>query len=106
MKSRMIIDKHTGAKFWYNENNQYHREDGPARIFITGEKEWWIDGKLHREDGPAIIRPNKKYYGWYFTGMHVPFVAWCNLTEKTDEEIVLLKMKYDININEVWTMGR
>ena len=109
MKSRMLIDKITGAKYWFNELNQYHREDGPARIFTTGEKEWWINGKLHREDGPAVITLDvhcRFRSRWYYNGMHVPFPAWCEMTNKTEEEIVLLKMKYNADINEIWTMGR
>lgn len=38
-----------------NEKYKWHREDGPARIWKDGTKEWWINGQRHREDGPAII---------------------------------------------------
>jgi len=30
-----------------------HREDGPAVEYLTGTKEWFINGLAHREDGPA-----------------------------------------------------
>jgi hypothetical protein len=43
-----------GSKFWRNENNELHREDGPAIEWSSGTKKWWFNGKLHREDGPAI----------------------------------------------------
>jgi len=44
----------SGTKEWYL-NGKKHREDGPARISSNGSKEWWLNGKLHREDGPAKI---------------------------------------------------
>ena len=37
---------------WYLNGN-YHREDGPAIEYISGDKEWFLNGQLHREDGPA-----------------------------------------------------
>ena len=43
-----------GNKIWYNEQNQYHRDDGPAVEWADGSKEWWLNGNLHREDGPAV----------------------------------------------------
>jgi len=48
-----VIDKQ-GSKFWYNDRNELHREDGPAIEWFEGSKEWWINHKRHREDGPAI----------------------------------------------------
>lgn len=36
---------HIEFSIWYNENGKLHREDGPARTFIDGKKEWWINGK-------------------------------------------------------------
>lgn len=45
------------SKFYYKDGS-LHREDGPAREFANGIKEWikewWIGGLLHRIDGPAI----------------------------------------------------
>ena len=40
---------------YYNDNGEYHREDGPAYIGSDGSQEWWLNGERHREDGPAII---------------------------------------------------
>jgi hypothetical protein len=56
-------------KYWsihyYNENNEYHREDGPAIEYSDGTKFWYKNDERHREDGPAIQFANglKKY--WY-----------------------------------------
>lgn len=38
---------------WY-KNGKSHREGGPAKIFLTGVKQWWYEGLLHRLDGPCI----------------------------------------------------
>ena len=43
-----------GTTRYYNEQNQPHREDGPAVEYADGTKSWWVNGKRHREDGPAI----------------------------------------------------
>lgn len=48
----MKTDKY-GHRFWYNQDDQLHREDGPAIEYANGTKEWWLNGQLHREDGPA-----------------------------------------------------
>lgn len=55
-----------GSKFWYL-NDQRHREDGPAVEWDDGNKEWYLNGKLHREDGPAVeyISGTKS---WYLNG--------------------------------------
>jgi hypothetical protein len=53
---------------YLNEKGQYHREDGPAREFINGTKEWWINGKYHREDGPAVER-SKGSKEWWLNGL-------------------------------------
>lgn len=47
--------------FWLNPNKVYHRINGPAVIYKSGEQ-WWEHGKLHRLDGPALIIVNTKRY--------------------------------------------
>ena len=46
---------------WY-ENGEWHRTNGPARIFFgklhNNARCWYIHGQRHREDGPAIERDN------------------------------------------------
>jgi hypothetical protein len=39
-----IIDKY-GTKRWYNENGEYHREDGPAIEWFDDFNEWYINDK-------------------------------------------------------------
>lgn len=43
-----------------------HREDGPAVIWDTGQKEWYQHGKRHREDGPAVELHFRNE--WYLNG--------------------------------------
>ena len=52
---------------YYNNDGQLHREDGPAVVKATGDKEWYINGKRHREDGPAVeyVSGDKV---WYING--------------------------------------
>ena len=59
-----------GTFRYYNENDELHREDGPAIEYADGEKWWFKNAKLHRENGPAIERVscnNSYYYNgiWY-----------------------------------------
>jgi hypothetical protein len=42
----------------------YHREDGPAREWADGTKEWFLNGKRHRIDGPAVEWDNGERI-WY-----------------------------------------
>ena len=57
------IDRYENKR-WYDSNNKYHREDGPAYEGVSGTKYWFKHGKWHREDGPAIEVANggKFYY--------------------------------------------
>ncbi len=51
--------KNSTGEFWF-KNGLYHRENGPAIIYLKGREEWFLNGKRHREDGPAIIDFNGK----------------------------------------------
>ena len=37
-----------GNKFWY-KNDLLHREDGPAREYSSGKKEYWYNDKKYSE---------------------------------------------------------
>ena len=58
---------HDGTQIWRNENDELHREDGPAVIYPDGENCWYIYDKLHREDGPAVFCRDGRQY-WYING--------------------------------------
>ena len=53
----------SGNKVWYL-NGKLHREDGPAIECVNGTKEWYLNGKLHREDGPAVEYSNGTKLWW------------------------------------------
>jgi hypothetical protein len=38
-----------------------------VRIYPSGDKFWYLNGKLHREDGPAIERSNGDKH-WFLNG--------------------------------------
>lgn len=56
-----------GSVAYFDENFQYHREDGPAYKLKTGFTAWYIHGELHRDDGPALIDPGREEV-WYQHG--------------------------------------
>jgi hypothetical protein len=55
---------------WVNEQGIVHREDGPARIWVDGNKEWIINGKRHRLNGPAYEYSNG-LENWWVNGYWV-----------------------------------
>lgn len=52
-------------QFWLDENQEYHRDGGPAVKYAEGGEEWHQHGKPHRDgDLPAITdsQGSKGYY--------------------------------------------
>lgn len=43
-----------GDKYWKDQEDILHREDGPALEYADGSNEWFVHGERHREDGPAF----------------------------------------------------
>lgn len=71
--------------FWYKENTDiYHKEDGPAIEYYTGEKVWYKDGKCHRIEGPAVQYGNGTKQYW-LDNIWYPDV-------KTDEEWIIFQI--------------
>lgn len=48
----------------YCKNGKFHREDGPAVINAHGFVQYWKDGKLSNEDGPAVVYMNGEVEYW------------------------------------------
>ena len=63
MKITKDIDDYGNIRY-YNEQGQFHREDGPAVEYAYGTKAWYLNDKPHREDGPAVewACGDKSYY--------------------------------------------
>jgi len=45
VETRFDIPKEDGDLFWL-KNGEYHREDGPAYISISGCEEWYLNGQI------------------------------------------------------------
>ena len=54
----------SGDKAWYLDG-KLHREDGPAVEYASGSKAWYLDGKRHRQDGPALEWADSGNKYWY-----------------------------------------
>jgi len=48
------IEYEDGSKYWF-VNGKRHRIDGPAFECTDGSKVWFVNGKMHRIDGPAVV---------------------------------------------------
>jgi hypothetical protein len=64
---KCIINEY-GTKVWKNKDERFHREDGPAIEYTSGDKFWYINGKLHRDNGPAKDCANGDKL-WYRNGL-------------------------------------
>jgi hypothetical protein len=69
-ESIMTVDE-DGDKIWRDEDDNYHREDGPAIEHAIGLKSWYIHGVRHREDGPAVVWSDGKE-AWFIDGKLYP----------------------------------
>ena len=53
----ILFKEYGHHKTFHNKEGEYHRLDGPAMEWSSGEngtKEWCLNGKRHRLDGPAM----------------------------------------------------
>lgn len=64
--SRLVVSG-CGDKLWYNENGDFHNENGPALDYTNGSKHWYINGIRHRVDGPASEYYNGTKF-WFYNG--------------------------------------
>jgi len=75
--SKIYINEY-GTKIYYNPKCQVHREDGPAREYVNGDKFWYKEGKRHRVDGPAkeYVNGCKAWYIFYKYLEEEEFNSW------------------------------
>jgi len=64
MKTYKVTKNEYGTICWFNEDGEFHREDGPAVEWADGSKFWFINGQLHLEDMPAYEGANGDK-SWY-----------------------------------------
>lgn len=96
MESIRDIDQ-AGSEYWTRADDRtvIHREDGPAITWDDGARFWYYDGVNHNENGPSAIYADGSMH-WHYHGMNLTFEVWCDLLEKTSEDILFLKLKYGI----------
>jgi hypothetical protein len=92
MQSVKSIDE-VGDTVWMLDG-EYHRTDGPSVENHRGDMVWHRHGRWHRTDGPAIEYADG-IHAWYLDGSCYTFDDWLDQnTELTDEEKVMMKLKY------------
>jgi len=69
MEEQYTIINTVGNKYYYKDKAKtiLHRLDGPAVEHASGDRSWYVNGKLHRLDGPAIEWANGDK-AWYVNG--------------------------------------
>jgi len=97
VQTKLIREADEHGTIRYKLNGLYHRTDGPAIVYLDGPHIWCLNGKWHREDGPAYIGANGTHV-WYLNDRYYSFDDYCKELRLTDEEIVFLKLKYNICI--------
>ena len=84
MKTYKVTVEEDGPVRWYNEQGQFHREDGPAVEYVNGCKRWYLNDKCHREDGPAVESANGDKH-WYLNGKEYTEQQWKEKLSPTKE---------------------
>ena len=64
-----------------------------VHVYEDGTRVYYANSTIHRDDGPAVIFPDG-IIEWWYDDDEYSFEMWCVHAEKTDEEIVQLKLKY------------
>jgi hypothetical protein len=64
------------------------------RIYVDGDKEWYLNDDLHRVDGPAVEWSDGTKR-WYLNGKHYTFDDWLEANNAiSEEEKVMLKLAH------------
>ena len=66
----------SGDVYWYNEEGDIHREDGPAVVW----------------EPPSAYAAS--YTAWWLDGKEFKFDEWIKLTPISDEQKMLLRLRY------------
>lgn len=104
-----------GSEWWWLDG-KLHREDGPARLHVTGEYVWWLNGEMHRVGGPAVKSISVEWYyfkgqkhrvdgpayitydgkiAWYlYDTYYSTFTKWLKHTPLDEEQKLMLKLMY------------
>jgi hypothetical protein len=91
--SNSIVTKYEN-QYWYNEEDQLHREDGPAAIHINGAYVWYRNGKVHRTDGPAEMSPDNTLYWYVVDKKYFDNKSFQKAANLSDEDMTAMILKY------------
>ena len=91
-----------GTMSWWKHGVRC-RDNGPSYIAHNGDMFWGTNDVYHRTDGPAVIRKKKPINSskleWWIDDNPYNFQDWCIELNKTEEEILLLKLEYGTDID-------
>lgn len=74
-------------------DGKLHCENGPARTWLNGTKEWYENGDMHRLDGPAMI--GREAVWWAVRGFFITcYEDYQEATGCSDADIITLKLKW------------
>ena len=59
----------SGIVRWYDDREHYHREDGPAAVYVDGTQYWYRHDRFHFAHGPSILYADLLV--WYDKGEHL-----------------------------------
>jgi hypothetical protein len=79
-KDKFYYKDGTTSKY-RNNKKTLHRTGGPAAERASGDRQWYVDGKLHRIDGPAVEYSNEDKAWWVDGKLHRldnPAIVWAN----------------------------
>lgn len=94
--SSYIMGDLDGTTRHYNENDDLHRDGGPAFIDPKLGEVWYKFGKVHRDDGPAVIHLNGDCRFYLDDGGYT-FDEWCKILNKSEEDICMLRFRFKIH---------
>jgi len=81
----------------YEKYNRLFEEESKKPYCVeydNGIKDWKVNGKYHREDGPAVEYDDDGDKFWFLNDVEYSFEEWLEKTPISDEEKILLKLKY------------
>jgi len=99
MKEYTVKVYDSGTKAWYL-NGKTHREDGPAVEYSYGTKVWYLNGERHREDGPAYEGSSGTKM-WYLNGINLSEEEFNKRTKVTEVTLEQIAEKFGVGVDKL-----
>jgi hypothetical protein len=99
MKEYTVKVSNTGDKYWFM-NGKLHCEDGPAIKRANGTKEWFLNALRHREDGPAVEFENG-IKEWYLDGKELSEEEFNNRNKPLELTLEQIAEKFGVSVNKL-----